>query len=331
MKSKLLFAFIAIFAILLVFSCSEKKEPLGITTHPDGWTDQSSEDFHGKVIVSKSLSLKSCRSCHGKNYEGGTSNKTCFASGCHSIYPHPEGFANPSSPDFHENYFAEINWNLMLCQSCHGDDYSGMGDSEKNCLKCHTSANGPEACNTCHGSSNNAAPPEDLEGNTNTTVQSVGAHQAHIVGTTWSTYKQGECFKCHMAPTNYADAGHIDNTPHAEVPFGALATMNGTLNATYDFLNAKCENVYCHGAFKFEKSASQYQWAYADSVIRGNNRTMYWKYVGTGQAPCGSCHNIPPKGHIEATNCGTCHGDVVDNNLNITNKFLHMNGQIDVF
>lgn len=332
MKQKFLIGIISILLLGLLFSCSDKREPVDISTHPEGWSHQEFASFHGKAIASKSLTLESCQTCHGQDFQGGTSGVSCFSSGCHAaVYPHPDGFANPNSPNFHEHYFAEINWNLMACQACHGASYDGNGVSDQNCLSCHKSPSGPEACNTCHGSQNNAAPPKDLEGNTETTAQGVGAHQAHVVGMTWSTYKQGECSKCHITVAAYDDPGHIDNTPGAQVPFGALATMSGNLNATYDKSNFKCDNVYCHGGFEFKKSDSQYQWAYDDSTINGNNRTMYWKFVGTGQALCGSCHDIPPKGHIEATECGGCHGDVVDNNFNITNKFLHINGQIDVF
>jgi len=332
MKQEFLIGLISVLVFIFLFGCSQKREPLSISTHPEGWTKRAYDSFHGKAIDSNSLTLESCQSCHGEDYRGGTSEVSCFSSGCHDAdYPHPDGFANPNSPNFHEEYFAEINWNLMACQPCHGASYDGEGVSDKSCLSCHKSAGGPEACNTCHGSQNNAAPPEDLEGHTQTTAPGVGAHQEHVAGTTWSTYKQGECSKCHIAPAAYSDPGHIDATPRAEVPFGGLATMNGQLNATYDKSNFKCDNVYCHGGFEFKKSDSQYQWAYADSIIRGNNPALYWNFVGTGQAVCGSCHGIPPEGHIAASECGGCHGDVVDNNFNITNKFLHINGQIDVF
>jgi hypothetical protein len=335
MKRNILFGLISILIIAFLSGCAEKREPLEATTHPDGWDKEAFSTFHGKAIDSKSLTMASCQSCHGEDYQGGTSGVSCFQSGCHdAAYPHPDGFANPNSPNFHAEYLTEINWDLMACQACHGTSYDGKGVSDKNCLSCHTSAGGPEACNTCHGSQNNPAPPKDLEGDTETTDQGVGAHQAHVAGTTWSTFRQGDCGKCHIKPASYDAPGHIDDTPHAEVPFSALATMNGELNTTYDRLDAKCDNVYCHGGFEFKKSDSQYKWAYADSlnpVIKGRNRTMYWKFVGTGQALCGSCHGLPPEGHIAATTCGGCHSDVVDDNFNITNKFLHINGQKDVF
>ena len=331
MKSRLLIGLIFIISVFVLFSCSEKKEPLGISTHPEGWTDQSSDNFHGKAVVSNSLSLKSCRNCHGYHYDGGTSDVSCYSSECHSVYPHPKDFANPTSPNFHEQLMPEINWNLMECQTCHGADYAGMGTPEKNCLSCHKSQGGPEACNTCHGSQNNAAPPEDLEGNTSTNALGVGAHQPHVAGTTWSTFKQGECYKCHHEVASFDDPAHIDNTPHAEINFGVLATQSGKLSPVWDRTSGSCSDVYCHGGFEFKKSDSQYPWAYADSVITGNNAEVFWKFVGTGQAFCGSCHGLPPAGHIQVNTCNGCHEDVVDDNFNIVNKFLHINGQIDVY
>ena len=35
--------------------------------------------------------------------------------------------------------------------------------------------------------------------------------------------------------------------------------------------------------------------------------------------------------HIPAQTCNGCHHSVVDENLNIINKFLHINGKVDVY
>ena len=50
-------------------------------------------------------------------------------------------------------------------------------------------------------------------------------------------------------------------------------------------------------------------------------------------AVCGSCHGLPPTGHIAATltGCGICHGSVVDTEGNIIDKTKHINGQVNVF
>lgn len=132
-------------------------------------------------------------------------------------------------------------------------------------------------------------------------------------------------------PDRYDAPGHIDDTPHAEVIFNSLATDGGRLNPSWNRTNGSCDNVYCHGPFEFKKSNSQYPWAYTDSLIVGKNPRLFWQYPGTNQLLCGTCHGIPPQGHAPVASCTGCHASVVDENLNIVNKFLHINGQIDVF
>ncbi|NIR52737.1 MAG: hypothetical protein GWN61_14945 [candidate division Zixibacteria bacterium] len=332
MKMKIFFGCFLLIFIISIYGCKDEKEPVSVSTHPEGWTDPADADFHGTAVLTESFSEQGCMSCHGEDYQGGSSGVSCFSSGCHAVFPHPDGFANRNSPNFHEKFIAEnLGWDILSCQECHGSDYAGEGFQEKNCLKCHTQMNGPEACNTCHGNQENPAPPEDLAGNTSTNVKTVGAHQPHLTGTRWSTFQQGECQSCHMKPVNYRDPGHIDDSPHAEVVFNNLATFNGSINTDWDRQDGYCSNVYCHGAFEFRKDESQRPWAYTDSLITGNNPRLFWTGVGTGQAICGSCHGLPPEGHIAAQSCEGCHNSVVDENFRIINKHLHINGQIDVF
>ncbi len=46
------------------------------------------------------------------------------------------------------------------------------------------------------------------------------------------------------------------------------------------------------------------------------------------QAKCGTCHGLPPTGHIAApiTSCYLCHQGVVDEMGNIIDKDKHING-----
>jgi len=317
----------------LVTACLEKNEPTAVPTHPDNWVSKSSENFHGAVLLNGGLNIESCQSCHGQDYQGGTSNVSCFSSGCHNLFPHPEGFANPGSGNFHDEFIAMLKWDITACQSCHGNDYMGEGVDNKDCTVCHNAEKGPEACNTCHGDMANAAPPKDLMDRTDTRFKTVGAHQPHLVGDTWSTFSQGDCKTCHITPAELTSAGHLDDSEGAEVIFNDLADFDGKSNAHYDVLSGSCSDTYCHGGFEFKKSESAYPWAYTDSVMAGNNAKVEWQFVGLDQARCGSCHGLPPKGHIasELDNCAGCHGRVVDSELNIVNKFLHINGKIEVF
>ncbi|MEE9169822.1 MAG: CxxxxCH/CxxCH domain-containing protein [bacterium] len=308
-----------------------------IFPHSPGFADNTSADFHANFIAQDlNWNIDGCQKCHGTDYKGkGYDNKSCYTSGCHTIFPHKTGFADSLSSDFHAKYIAEmLIWNIESCQDCHGLDYAGNGRDEKNCRTCHTQNDGPVACNTCHGSRDNAAPPEDLADNILTTAVGVGAHQTHLTDTTLTTSLLQECSHCHIEPSTYSDPGHIDNPPlPAELSFSPLASDSSRISPSWNHETATCGSVYCHGAFEFRKEDSAFPWGYADSTIVGNNAELIWTSVGTGQAECGTCHDLPPKGHVgiaEAT-CNVCHGRVVDADFNIIDKDLHINGKIEVF
>jgi len=175
--------------------------------HSGEWLTTTSDEFHGQYLKNANWSSTQCQVCHGSDYKGGESKVSCYT--CHAPYPHAEGWLAVADTNFHGQFIRASNWSLAACQRCHGEDYRG-GIANYSCYNCHTSEGGPEACNTCHGSQANAAPPEDLNNNTETTAIGVGAHQLHY------TLFQS-CQICHVQPTAVSDPGHIDDTPYAEV------------------------------------------------------------------------------------------------------------------
>ncbi len=335
---KKIFFIISLAVLLIATGCNTLKDPLPTNQHPESWSDAASEDFHGaKVLISGS---ESCQTCHGIDLKGGESKVAC--SDCHTAYPHNSSWSAPSDSRSHAAYIRGQNWSFDDCTTCHGADYKG-GRTGSSCFDCHTGTNGPEDCTTCHGSLNASAgqtnpvslfaPPEDLSGNLTTDAPGVGAHQVHLNGAKWTTtagFVQA-CKMCHTEVVNFSDANHIDDTPGVDMHFSAMATHNGTLTPAYDPATMTCSNVYCHGAFEFEKSATLNQYAYTADKIRGIHEPVQWNRVGVGEVTCGSsCHGLPPEGHIGANTCSPCHGSVVDPANNIIDKTKHMNGQVDL-
>jgi len=316
---------------VITTSCLEKRDIMDVPTHPSAWMDQSSEQFHGLAVTSSLSKSESCQTCHGENNTGGTSQVSCYDSQCHISYPHPENFTDVHSPDSHVQFIREgVNWDITTCKSCHGADYAGKGSNDKNCLKCHQKEDGPENCTVCHGSNDNAAPPEDLAENTETLYITVGAHQTHVSGTKLTTNMLGNCTTCHSDVPVFSVASHVnDGTVHSEVLFSNIGENFTTNNPTWDRNTATCSNVYCHGAFEFAEHDNNP--AYVDSIIAGTYLDVKWNSVGTNQAVCGSCHGLPPQGHIASalTECSNCHANVVDSSLNIVGKSLHINGRVD--
>jgi hypothetical protein len=247
---------------------------------------------------------------------------------------HREGILDKDSPTWHGNLVRENSWNLRACQNCHSADYSG-GITGSSCLTCHTQPSGPEACNTCHGNFTNPAiiaPPQDTNNNISTDSTGVGAHVSHLYQNDLAS--QIPCSTCHIVPQDYFDPGHaVDDPLPAEVIFSPLAIHNIAVNPVYDHPSATCSDTYCHGNWEFLKDSSSNQFAYTTDKMVGNNRSVVWNEVGVGQADCGSCHELPPQGHIpaEITDCGNCHTGIVDSDGNIIDTDKHINGEKNVF
>jgi predicted CxxxxCH...CXXCH cytochrome family protein len=331
--------------VLAFFGCSKLKNdnPAAISTdvavHPDGFASPASANFHGKNIADPVTDAKACTQCHGTNFNGGSSQKSCNA--CHK---HDDGIS-PTSANFHGKFAAAKSWNLSACKTCHGADYSG-GMSGKTCLSCHNKPNGPENCTTCHGSGTNAAPPKDIAGNTSPSARGVGAHQAHLIG--GELGKGLQCSNCHVVPSSLTSPGHITTTPNAQILFDTAgiaftkSNVSGTTyytagaptvvpNPSYSSATIKCSNTYCHGNFK-----------------NGNpTNAPMWNDTTAAVVACGTCHGDVTKAtladralpkttlnggtHFPATACSGCHAGVVDANLKIIDPSKHINGKITVF
>ena len=158
------------------------------------------------------------------------------------------------------------------------------------------------------------APPKDTRGNTGTAFAGVGAHQSHvqqgIIGRALS------CSECHRLPASFSDPSHLDGDGQAELTFGPLAQTGG-LTPQYDRATATCTNTYCHSGGR---------WGHGGPVV--------WTAVGSGVGACGTCHGMPPEpatGHMVTTGmtCAVCHANVVNAQLQIINRDLHMNGTTD--
>jgi hypothetical protein len=133
-----------------------------------------------------------------------------------------------------------------------------------------------------------------------------------------------------LVPNSVNDPGHVDTNLPAEVIFSNTAIAFGAANADYDTANATCSNTYCHGNFVFFRDSADAtnHFAYTADRMSGTSQTLLWTNVDGTQVQCGSCHGLPPHGHIPApvTACYTCHQGVVDEQGNIIDKSKHING-----
>jgi len=251
---------------------------------------------------------------------------------------HPVGWGTEGDVNFHADSFKGTNWNLKLCVTCHAQDYNG-GITNVSCRSCHLSEAGPEACNTCHGDFNGGfltdstrlAPPRAVFSKDSSAA---GAHVSHLYANDLTS--NVDCAQCHVVPTKMSDPGHIVvGETHAKLTFGELAKNQGA-DPSFDFTSKTCSNVYCHGNFIFLKDSSANSWIYTADSIKGNKFSPEWIKLDDTQAECGTCHDLPPKGHndfggtVTVLQCGNCHIGVVDFQGNIIDKSKHINGVINL-
>ena len=52
--------------------------------------------------------------------------------------------------------------------------------------------------------------------------------------------------------------------------------------------------------FRFQKATSQWSFAYTADKMEGENFQPTWNKVDGTQAACGTCHGLPPRGHMDA-------------------------------
>src|SRR4051794_17551088 len=55
------------------------------TIHPAGIADPTSPDFHGDLVKQSGYKLSLCQGCHGDDFGGGKSGKSCLT--CHDAGP----------------------------------------------------------------------------------------------------------------------------------------------------------------------------------------------------------------------------------------------------
>ena len=232
---------------------------------------------------------------------------------------HPASWIDPRSQDFHGTV-ALVN-GTSSCLVCHGADLQG-GDINVSCVDCHLQSG---ACTICHGGTDNntGAPPVDLRGRIATTFIGVGAHTAHLEGS--SDALAVPCDYCHLVPNTMLEPYHLDVGGQGPLDSIAEITWQGFADggqAAWDHSTATCSGTYCHGNFT------------------GGNASNSPVWTGTDQAACGTCHDtgdnpsqmsfIHPL-HLgdQALICVDCHAATVDSSLAIVGAALHVNGLVE--
>ncbi len=199
--------------------------------HTAAWTRPDSASFHGKFLKAMSYNGTECQSCHGTNYQGGTSGESCFS--CHTSYPHGAQWMTGGAAASHGLYLRGKGWNDAECTSCHGSNYAG-GTSGQSCFACHdayphdvrfSSGGHPsylygnqyplDGCKTCHGSAYTG-------GNAQQSCMSSGCH----VEPGGAQRSPEACNTCHGA-FGSASAALLNSAPPKSVLGQTAPTVRG--------------------------------------------------------------------------------------------------------
>jgi predicted CxxxxCH...CXXCH cytochrome family protein len=215
------------------------------------------------------------------------------------------------------------------CTACHGNPPPAPHVQNTACGSCHagftstsvnlaTHINGvldvnAMTCSSCHGTASRAAttlnpqlaaaPPVGTRGETAATTRAVGAHIAHLTGTTLRSAALA-CTECHTVPTAQT---HANGT--VDVAWGTLSRTGG---AVPTWNGATCTN-YCHGS----------------TLAAGGAITAPSWTGGTAQVSgCTACHGAPPPApHSTSAACGSCHAGYTSTSVNLA---THINGTVEV-
>ncbi len=293
--------------IILLTGCAEEKNT---ATHPKGWLDSDSDNFHAlKIAVS---GLESCAECHADTcgiFFGGTSGISCYT--CHdggeSGHPPLLEWISPSSADYHGRIFWENGWDFSGCQECHGENLNA-GGTIQGCqtAACHIQSGGIYSCANCHSYTLTAKDAffYDVKNNYSPDTVSVGTHRSHLLAV-HGISDSLNCSDCHTMPTSIFASGHLDTTQN--IDFGELAMENGK-TPLWNRATATCSDVYCH-----------------------LNSTPVWTENNSAYSTCQGCHtgfdtSDAHPAHVTDQNydCSVCH-----DGYSLTAKTVVISSHID--
>jgi predicted CxxxxCH...CXXCH cytochrome family protein len=188
----------------------------------------------------------------------------------------------------------------------------GAATGVAGCLELRDGQQQPQGpCSSCHGNASRpgseleqAAPPVDVDGNTEVSAPGVGAHALHLRAT--DMHGAVPCQTCHLVPEQTPSPGHVDSALPAEVVLRPPGEVQPERSPSYDYTAHTCADTYCH-------------WAALPNWVQPQQVTD----------PCAGCHGIPPaRPHVQVTVCSMCHSNV-DESLSILDPALHVNGTVE--
>jgi predicted CxxxxCH...CXXCH cytochrome family protein len=285
-----------ILASLVGAGCADLKDDLppaspSLQVHPTGWSEPTSQNFHGDAIRNAGWDMRGCKTCHGVTYSGGTSDVSCRK--CHT------GDAGPEN-----------------CITCHGSvnpapplDLNGGSARTSPSVGAHQPhltgvryTNGIR-CSECHQVPPTVYTPGHLDAVGTGKVQFNGPIAKFVTNEPTTMTYSPELPLFTPSPTYMAVAGDPSK-------FG-------------------CANTYCHGDFKNGNNYTPV-WN-STSTTEAACGTCHGDVTKPTLAERALPKTVSNGGtHPDEKECYLCHDGVVDANLNIIDRSRHMDGRINL-
>jgi len=305
-----------------VVDCRVSYEDPAVSVHSAGILDPTQPDFHGTILLASGFKdFGVCQKCHGQDFSGGASQKSCLP--CHQgsggippVLMNADG--TPGCAACHGltpasgKHKAHVDGGLLAkqftCSTCHPDhksaqDHAYASDGSLRTGPAQVALSGLAALTPAYGT--RVGPPTwDASQRTCTNVYCHGATTADSAAVTnspsWDAVPRPAaqtCTLCHGIPPNGA-GGTSCSTCHRSVVDAQLKLVSTTLhlNGTVDFADANTPCNTCHGSVASSAPPPD---------LTGNTATSA---VGVGQhqrhvtAPqlnirgpieCSECHQVP--------------------------------------
>ena len=235
--------------------------------HADGWLSTGHE-------TAAQADMTACTECHGSDYLGGISGRSCLGSKCHTVSPAtatgcsschdkpPTGSVAPNINGAHTAHNAAPSIK-NVCDTCHtgagsGSDKHVDGTVDVSLLSTYNAKSGALVYNSdgtcskisCHGGQTTPGWNSGTSIDVNTQCTS-----CHAFGTTeYNSYESGEhlfhvitkgilCVSCHDSAKLGMDSNHFKYLDTTVMEGPAAASLNSSLNYAGNSCTPKCHGL----------------------------------------------------------------------------------------
>lgn len=255
--------------------------------------------------------ITTCQKCHGEDYLGGKSEKSCLD--CHLTESHLKNESNWSAASGHGSYV--IANGKETCVLCHGEKLIGGSGNAPSCFKCHPGYHDSWSTETEHG------------------ITAKKSNSTACTPCHGSDYKGGNtkvsCYKCHTVYPH--PTGFVKGSTHGDTYRNDKSTCENECHGT-DLSDGGLSGVVCSTCHELYPDAHE-----SENFLNPLAMTGFHGSIAEGEARevCKDCHGDDLKGGISGKSCYSCHtihssdyleehgAEVVANGYNSCQSYCH--------